>query len=473
MRKFWKIKWQICLIAAVLCLLLPSAAWATTLRVCLSTTATDSEFTVIKGEYTIQGGNLKADTITWAEEDDIVRVIKGASGFTVYLNGQKVGTSSQNLSLLADDEGIIGYGGKQYRGSFSLLTNGYVLNMVDIEDYLYGVVGEEIGYNAPDEALRAQAIVARSYAAFNMGGTYYDVLSTTASQVYGGYSAEQAHDSSAVRDAVDDTADLVMYYDGDLVEAVFCSSAGGYTENNENVWGGNAVPYLRAVKSRYDKNYANYEWTVKYTPTQLKNLAESYMIRIKQSGSFGTYVRLELSYKAADGNDTESGRVTKATIYGTEGKVTAERDAVRTMLGLKSTLFEVSGASENGEYTEPLDEVYVLNATGDLEKREWQDLYVVNGENAAAKRVDDTLADLTEAYLRSSAGLISFSGAAVPTVGISGEGVVITGHGYGHGVGMSQYGAIGMAKDGYIAEEILAHYYGGEDEDLLEIDYWE
>lgn len=306
-----------------------------------------------------------------------------------------------------------------------------------------------------------------------MGGTYYDVLATAASQVYGGYTAEEAHNSSTVREAVEDTAGLVMYYDGDLVEAVFCSSAGGYTENNENVWGGNAVPYLRAVKSRYDKNYANYEWTVKYTPTQLQNLAESYMTRIKQSGSFGTYVRLELSYKAADGNDTESGRVTKATIWGTEGKVTAERDAVRTMLGLKSTLFEVSGASENGEYTEPLDEVYVLNATGDLEKRDWQDLYVVNGENAAAKRVDDTLADLTEAYLRSSAGLISFSGAAVPTVGISGEGVVITGHGYGHGVGMSQYGAIGMAKDGYTAEEILAHYYGGEDEDLLEIDYWE
>lgn len=470
MRNFWERKLNICFLAAVLCVLLPRVAEATTLRVCLSTAATDSEFVVVEGEYTVQGGNLKADTITWAEQDDIIRVVKGASGFTVYLNGQKVGTSSQNLSLLTEDEGIIGFGGKQYRGSFSLLTNGYVLNMVDMEDYLYGVVGEEIGYNAPDEALRAQAIVARSYAAFNMGGKYYDVLATTASQVYGGYTAEQVHNSSAVREAVDDTCDLVMYYDGDLVEAVFCSSAGGYTENNENVWGGNAVPYLRAVRSRYDANYANYEWTVKYTPTQLKSLAENYMTRIKQSGSFGTFVRLDLSYKTADGDDTESGRVTKATIFGTEGKVTAERDAVRTMLGLKSTLFEVSGASAD-TVDEPMDKVYVLNATGDLQKRDWQDLYVVGAADKSAKRVDSMLCDLTEAYLRSAAGLSSFSGAAVPTVGVSGEGVVITGHGYGHGVGMSQYGAIGMAKDDYTAEEILAHYYGGEDEELLEIDY--
>lgn len=459
-------------VAAVLmiALLLPGVANATTLRVCLQTGATDSEFTVVSGEYTISGGNLQAAKMGTAEEDDTVRVAKSGSEFTVYLNGKKLGTPAQNVLLAADDDGIIEFGGKQYRGGFSLLTNGYVLNVVDMEDYLYGVVGEEIGYNAPEEALRTQAIVARSYAAFNMGGKYYDVLATTSSQVYGGYSAEMAHDSTAVRNAVDDTAGEVMYYDGDLVEAVFCSNAGGYTEDNENVWGGVAVPYLRAAKSTYDKNYTGYEWTVKYTAAQLKNLAESYMARIKQSGEFGTFVRLELSYQTADGDDTKSGRVTRATIYGTGATVTAERDAVRTLLGLKSTLIEVSGAAAA---TAKLDEVYVLNAAGNLVKRDWQDLYVMGAGDIGAKKIDSTLADLTQAYLRSAAGLASFDGTAVPSVGVSGEGVVITGHGNGHGVGLSQYGAIGMAKDVYTAEEILAQYYGGEDEDLLEIDYLE
>lgn len=456
--------------ALLLVAALPQAAWATTLRVCLKTGATDSTFTVVDGEYSVRGGNLQADEMAWADEGDEVRVTKSGSSFAVYVNGQKMGTSAQNVALVADGDGVIDFGGKQYRGDFSLLTNGYVLNLVDMEDYLYGVVGEEIGYNAPEEAMRAQAIVARSYAAFNMGGTYYDVLATTSSQVYGGYSAEAAHDSKAVRNAVDDTAGLVMYYDGTLVEAVFSSNAGGYTEDNENVWGGKAVPYLRAVKSRYDQNYAGYEWTVKYTAAQLKSLAESYMARTGQSGEFGTFVRLEVSYAAADGGDTKSGRATKVTIYGTNATVSAERDAVRTLLGLKSSLIEVSGAAAA---TAELDEVYVLNAAGNLVKRDWQDLYVMGAGDIGAKKIDSTLADLTRAYLRSSAGLMSFDGTAVPSVGVSGEGVVISGHGNGHGVGLSQYGAIGMAKDDYTAEEILAHYYGGEDEELLEIDYLE
>lgn len=350
-----------------------------------------------------------------------------------------------------------------------------MLNVVDIEDYLYGVVGEEIGYNAPEEALKAQAIVARSYAAFNMGGTYYDVLATSSSQVYGGYTAEKNHESRAVRDAVDDTAGLVLLYDGKVVEAVFCSNAGGYTESNENVWGGVAVPYLRATQSKYDQNYVGYEWTVKYTAEQLASLAQTYMTRIKQTGSFGTFVRMEISYATANGDDTLSGRATKVTLYGTNATVSAERDAVRTLLGLKSSLIEVSGAAATSEQ---LEEVYVLNATGNLVQRDWLDLYVISGDYTAGQ-IDTQLGDLTKAYLRSAAGLAAFDGSRVPSVGISGEGVVINGHGNGHGVGLSQYGAIGMAKDGYTAEKILQHYYGSEasaannGESLLKIDYLE
>lgn len=452
------------LAALALLWLAPHTARAATIRVCLQTAATDSEFTVEAGFYEVRGGSLAAKTLCEAEAGDVIRVTKGSSGFTVYLNGQDMGSSTVNVSLLAEDDAgcSLTFGGKEYRGSFSVLTNGYVLNVLDMEYYLYGVVGEEIGYNVPEEALKTQAIIARSYAAYYMGGTYYDVLATDASQVYGGLTAENAHDSTAVRRAVDDTADQVLYYDGGLVEAVFSSSAGGYTENNENVWGGDPIPYLRGVASPYDADYSNYTWQVTYTPAQLKSLAEAYMQRIKQSGSFGSFVRLEVSYQAADGGETVSGRATRATLIGTQGSVTAQNDAVRTMLGLKSTMFRVT-AGASAEIAGPIDEVYVLSANGDLEKRPVEKIYAVGAGDVVGQ-----LGDLTEAYMRSATGLISFNGGVV--LGSSGEGVTINGGGWGHGVGLSQFGAIGMAEDGYTAEEILKHYYGGENPRKLIID---
>lgn len=457
-------KLNMCLLLLVLFGLLPGYAAATDIRVCLQTSTAAAEFTVISGEYSVQGGSLKQQELATAAAGDVIKINKEAAGFTVYLNGQNIGSSALSMLLLAtDNDCVMQYGTRQYRGSFSLLTNGYLLNVLDIEHYLYGVVGEEIGYNVDFEALRAQAIVARSYAAFNMGSTYYDVLAGTASQVYGGYTAESSHSSAAVRRAVDDTEGLVMYWDGDIVEAVFASSAGGYTEANENVWGGAAMPYLRAVKSPYDEEYPFYEWSVTYTPAQLKSLAETYMSRIKQTGSFGSFVRLEVSYSGADGSDTESGRVTKATIYGTEAAVTAERDAVRTMLGLKSTLFTIEGSDDAAA---PLDEVYVLDAAGNLVQRSWQQLYAIG---AGGEQAMQRLVNLAAAYMRSGTGLAAFNGSKISAG--SGNTVVINGRGNGHGVGLSQYGAIGMAKDGYTAEEILLHYYGGDEPELLQIDY--
>lgn len=458
-----KIKRLVLIMLAVLCLAVPSAAWATDIRVCLQTGAAEVEFEIVQGDYTLSGGKLVAETLAEPTEGDVVRLVKGSSGFTAYLNGQKIGTSAANISLVAEDseEGIVEFRGKKYRDSFSVYTNGYVVNVLDLEYYLYGVVGEEIGYKAPTEALRTQAIVARSYAYFNMGGTYYDVSASTASQVYGGYTAESEIGADVIIRAVDDTAGQILYYDGKPVEAVFCSSAGGHTENNENVWGGKALPYLRGVKSPYDEDYSFYEWTVSYTPKQMKDLAEAYMERTGIDDSFGKFVRLELSYEAEDGGKTASGRVTEAKIIGTGCTVSAEKDAVRTLLGLKSSLF----TQENEvEISENIGTVYVLNAAGNLVERPLDELYAVG-----AGGVVQQLGELATAYMRSAVEIKAFKGGIA--AGVQGEGVTLTGHGYGHGVGLSQYGAIGMAEDGCTAEEILTHYYGGDDERLLELDF--
>ncbi len=451
------------------------SASATVVRVCLQTGVTTAEFSVVSGEYTVHGGGLSAGAeavLCSAEADDVIKIVRGTNGSTVYLNGQKQGMAANDVSLLADTdsdtdtdsdkntnkstENIIKYGKTEYRGSMSVLQNGYVLNVLDIEQYLYGVVGCEIGYQSPMEALRAQAIVARSYAAFSMGGKYYDVSASTASQVYGGYTAETESGGERIVSAVDDTEGLVMYYDGELVEAVFCSSAGGHTENNENVWGGVKVSYLRGVESPYDADYNNMHWEVSLSADDLAELAVAQMKRTGQSGSFGKFVRLDLSYQAADGGRTASGRVTEASIIGTGATVSAQYDSIRTMLGVKSTLFELSG-DEAAAY----DEVYVLNASGNVVQRPWSELVAMNAEGVTL-----TLGDLTQAYMRSAAGLYSLNSS--PGGGQT-DGVTLIGSGWGHGVGMSQNGAIGMAEDGYDAEDILRHYYGGENARLLKI----
>ena len=146
--------------------------------------------------------------------------------------------SRHPLTLYPDDtESQISLNGKTYRGGFKMMMNGdycYGINVVDIELYLYGVVGREMGYNYHTEATKAQAVASRSYALANCSSdnVYYDVTATTASQVYGGCSAE----TDAIIQAVDDTRGQVLFYKKEIVPAFFSSNAGGYTENIENVW---------------------------------------------------------------------------------------------------------------------------------------------------------------------------------------------------------------------------------------------
>ena len=164
-------------------------ALAANIRVCLQTSASTVELKVVSGTYQVNGGSISSSLMAEVDEGDVIKTVRNGSTITVYVNGQSVGSSGVSVSVLAVSSGknVLAYGGKQYRGSFSLLTNGYVLNVLDMEEYLYGVVGQELTYSYPREALRAQAIVARSYAYFNLGGTYYDVGRSTSDQVYGGF----------------------------------------------------------------------------------------------------------------------------------------------------------------------------------------------------------------------------------------------------------------------------------------------
>ena len=152
----------------------------------------------------------------------------------------------------ADADARVLLDGKPYRGSLRVLVNPRglvtVVNRVDLEEYLYGVVPAEMGPKRYDEleALKAQTVAARTYALAHRGqfeSEGYDVCGTPRCQVYSGLSAEDPLSTAAV----ESTRGLVLAFDGRLADALFTSTCGGRTENVENVFGEPAVPYLVSV----------------------------------------------------------------------------------------------------------------------------------------------------------------------------------------------------------------------------------
>jgi peptidoglycan hydrolase-like amidase len=149
-------------------------------------------------------------------------------------------------------DGPIVWDGKPYRGSVAILVNARgtlnVVNRIDMEEYLYGVVPAEMGPKRYDEleSLKAQAVAARTYAFAHRGqfdAEGYDLCATPKCQVYAGLSAEDPLSTAAV----DATRGLALGYDGRFADALFISTCGGRTENVENVFGETPVPYLVGV----------------------------------------------------------------------------------------------------------------------------------------------------------------------------------------------------------------------------------
>jgi stage II sporulation protein D len=166
-----------------------------------------------------------------------------------------------------DQESYLSYKGTQYRGIFVLRASpkGLVLvNTLNLEDYLKGVVPEEL---SPDrfhgfEALKAQAVAARTYAIKNLGSNRnlgFDLCDTPKCQVYGGLSAERAESNRAV----EETKGEVALYKGKLINALYTSTCGGMTEDIENVFEGQAQPYLKSTECTYEKQK---EWTLESRP---------------------------------------------------------------------------------------------------------------------------------------------------------------------------------------------------------------
>jgi len=275
---------------------------------------------------------------------------------------------SRSLWIEPTGDGVVWIGDRWYRGRTELVptTRGLVaVNHVNLEQYLYSVLGSEMFPNWPQEALKAQAVAARSYALYKRsqsGNSIYDLGDTTTWQVYKGLSTE----SPGTIQAVNATAGQVMTYNGQVILAVFHSSSGGHTENVEDIWT-QSLPYLRGVAD-YDMGAPVFEWT--------KTLSRSELSRLVSG--VGNIISMTPE------RTTPQGRIITMRVVGDRGTRRVSGNDLRSALDLKSTLF-------------------VINPMGN-----------------------------------------SFQ---------------IHGRGFGHGLGLSQWGAHNLATQGINYQQILDHYY--------------
>jgi len=210
-----------------------------------------------------------------------------------------------------------------YRGSMQVdVVSGKLraINLVGLEQYLYGVVPSEMPYTWAPEALKAQAVVARSYALATRRSGAFDLYPDTRSQVYLGVE----HEKPSTTAAVDATAGQVVLYQGEVAKTFFFSTSGGRTASAEDVWG-SAVPYLVSVPDPYDSISPHHTWgPVAYTGAALAK-------------------RLRLKGRVVDVQSqlSSSGRIKTLTIVGSQNTVTIPGASVRQRLGVQSTWFTV------------------------------------------------------------------------------------------------------------------------------------
>ena len=325
--------------------------------------------------------------------------------------------------------GLVPLGAAQYRGRLRVVPLGdrlQAVNFIGLESYLPSVVGSEMPAKWPLAALRAQAIAARTYAmAQRRPGQLFDLQATVASQVYKGVGAE----TTSTRQAVAQTNGQVLLYRGRLIDAVFHSCSGGSTENSGEIWN-RQLPYLTSVPD-FDQVSPVRNWSKSFEPQELRR----------------AFVEIDGVTAIEPLVTSTSGRIRQARVTGPRGELVLSGAELRRRLGLRSTLVRFQLLAP--DQPQAAMAMAVAPASDAVEP--------VTAEPAPAPRPSPGFRFRLPAPppLPPVAGLSgSVQPAAAPTL-------MAIGHGFGHGVGMSQWGAYGMALRGKSHAEILRHYYQG------------
>ncbi len=324
-----------------------------------------------------------------------------------------------------------------YRGYIYFNTNGneiIPINHVKLEEYLYGVVPREMPASFNMEALKAQAIAARTYALHNINkhsNEGFNLCDTTHCQVYGGMDGEHENTNRAV----DETYGMVIEYDGEIIDAIYHSNSGGHTRDAKEVWN-NDLPYLIGVEDKYSEGTTASNWSFSIDSLELNKEL------INNGINTGHILDIQVVER------TPSGRVTKMKVIGQNGEEILTESQIRQVLGtnnLKTTWFMIE--SEGGNEKKYF---YVMDSNSQSPKP-------INLDNSYI--IDDNF----------KSGIISANkiniidkdkiNAIDNQSNFENGDFVINGKGFGHGVGMSQWGAKAMADAGYTYEEILKFYY--------------
>lgn len=311
-------------------------------------------------------------------------------------NGVRIAQSREPANLYPGD---VTFTAKSSGAGYKL----YVIVTVFMEDYLYGVLPYEMGNSSGLEALKAQAVAARTYtlrAMNSAANALYDVVDTTADQTYSGTPGGNQN----CKNAVDKTRGIVLQNGSELTATYYTSSNGGQAESLKNIWGSSAYPYLAVKDDPYDLNSPD---------------AKKVSFTVRSSGSQSGTLQNLLNRKAE--NTFGAGSV----VIG----VTAMR-------------------AHTPKYPSP-SRLYT--------KLDFTVQYTRNGQTDSGKLTFDIFSEL-ESPLGMS---INSDKNELWSVTQTSSGFTVTARRYGHGLGMSQRGAMYMAAQGHSYDEILAFYYTG------------
>ncbi len=334
--------------------------------------------------------------------------------------------------------------GSAYRGSLEILlrgTNGLIaVNNVDMESYLRGVLPREViptwGNYGGMEGLKAQAVAARSYALYNLNrGRHsndpYELCDTDHCQVYGGKDWETVNTDRAVAE----TRGLILAWNGNPIQAFFHSNNGGYTESSGNVWM-TSFPYLISQPDPFDdptnrdlQSHPHAIWEKDVPLRVLNNL-------LVGGGASTTVEEVKIV------SVFPSERVNELRISGGGKIVSFLKERARTVLGLRSQLYTVR--------EQPESRVWVASANND------------------GRLIQESMTELEGKWALSAHGIKRMlTGEQFSALGANGRDTVpymayiFDGRGWGHGIGMSQYGAYNRSRAGQSYADILDFYYPG------------
>ncbi|WP_432665402.1 SpoIID/LytB domain-containing protein [Wukongibacter baidiensis] len=372
--------------------------------------------------------------------DKNLKVVKPNNGRVVVLSKKGkvlfIYNSSQrqyNFRPFIDKDGndIISVDGKRFRGEIIISrysdSDMTVINYLNLDEYLYGVLPKEMSGDWPLEALKAQAVAARNFAVANMDKHMdhgFNMCSTIDCQVYGGYDIEKPRSNMAV----DETTGKILTYDGKIVSAFFHSNSGGRTEDSENIWG-ISLPYIKGVEDQFSLGAPHSTWTKVYSPEEIKNVLNANGMSIGD---------IKAIYPEGY---SENGRVLSLKISDGSKEVELVKEKTRALFGyydIKSMYFNLSSDSDLFVKSSDMSKVT---------RRTLSNVSILSANDATKTSSSKTYKAFDGVNYKTISG--------VPTK------YIFNGKGWGHGLGMSQWGAKKMAELGYTYEDILLHYYTG------------